>query len=244
MKKLLASFMTFCLLGLNSLPSLAACCYSQQQSTCPECSISTEHLDVTPKAPNNNVTITNYRKIICANNVLAVVFDCKFSSKRACAGDIINFTISQAVYTQEGTQILPPCTKIVAELTNVQQPKWFNKNARVSLVFKCIILPDGRVMPICAKPFTKDCKLKEGPWMTTGKIFLSTITFGIIGTGAGVGFGFIPSPTKIGVGLAAGIPTGLGVGLLTALISKGLTYKAKAGEQIYIILLNDASICN
>jgi len=238
MKKFLAILMIYCLLGLNALPTLAACC------PCPECAISTEHLEITPKAPVNTVTVTNYRKIICANNVLAVVFDCKFSSKRACAGDIVNFTIPQALYTTEGTQILPPCTKIVAELTNVQQPKWFNKNARVSLIFKCIILPDGRVMPICAKPFTKDGKLKEGPWMTAGKIVLSTVTFGILGAGAGVGFGFIPSPTRIGTGLAAGIPTGCGVGLLTALISKGLTYKARAGEQIFIILLNDANICN
>ena len=84
----------------------------------------------------------------------------------------------------------------------------------------------------------------EGPWMTAGKIILCTLTLGIIGTGAGVGFGFIPSPSRIGVGLAAGIPAGAGIGLLSALISKGLLYKAKAGEQIYIIFTQDASICN
>ncbi len=69
--------------------------------------------------------------------------------------------------------------------------------------------------------------------MTTGKIVLSTVTFGIIGAGAGVGFGFIPSPTKIGVGLAAGIPAGCGVGLLTALISKACTTKQKLVSKFY-----------
>lgn len=240
MKKFITAFLTFCLLSLNIAPVLANNC----NCCCPEQTLCIEHLDVTPKAPNDSVTITNYRKIICANNVIAVLFECKFNSKCARAGDVINFTLPQALYTREGTMILPQCTKIVAELINVQQPKWFNKNARVSLVFKCVVLPDGRVMPINARPFTKDCKLKEGPWMTTGKIVLSTLTFGIIGTGAGIGFGFIPSPTKLGVGLAAGIPTGLGVGLLTALISKGLQYKAKCGEQIFIIFCNDASIYN
>lgn len=238
MKNFLASFLTFCLLGIN-LPALAVpSCPTQEQKLCQE------HLDIHKKAPANTVTITNYRKIICANNVIAIKFDCKFCSKKACAGEVINFTIPEALYTKEGTQILPACTKIVAEITKVQHPKWFNKNARVRLAFKWIILPDGRVMPICAVPFTKDGTLKEGPWMTTGKIVLSTVTLGIIGAGAGVGFGFIPSPTKIGVGLAAGIPAGCGVGLLTALISKGLQYKAKAGEQIYIIFTSDASICN
>lgn len=240
MKKFLASILTFCLLSINTLPSLAAGC----SCPCQEQILCQEHLNVTKKACVNTVTITNYRKIICKDNVLAVAFDCNFCSKRACAGDVINFTIPEALYTQEGTLILPKCTKIIAEVIKVQRPKWFNKNARVSLIFKCILLPDGRVMPICAKPFTKDGTLKEGPWMTTGKIVLSTVTLGIIGAGVGAGFGFIPSPTKIGVGLAAGIPAGAGLGLLTALISKGLQYKAKAGEQVLIILMDDASICN
>lgn len=239
MKKFLASLMVFCLLGVNASAFAAACCCQ-----CPEQILCKEHLCINKKAPNNTVIITNYRKIICANNVLAVVFECCFNSKKACAGDVVNFVIPESIYTEEGTLIIPACTKVVAEIVKVQRPKWFNKNARVSLIFRCLILPDGRVMQICARPFTNDCTLKEGPWMTTGKIVLSTLTFGIIGAGAGVGFGFIPSPTRIGVGLAAGIPTGLGVGLLTALISKGLQYKAKAGEQIFIILMNDASICN
>jgi hypothetical protein len=240
MKKFLVGFMLFCLISINISPVFADSC----SCSCPEKVLCQEHLDVCKNAPANTVTITNYRKIICANNVLEVIFDCRFYSKKSCAGDVINFTIPEALYTKEGTMILPKCTKIVAEITKVQHPKWFNKNARVRLAFKCVVLPDGRVMPICAQPFTKDGTLKEGPWMTTGKIVLCTLTFGIIGTGAGVGFGFIPSPTKIGVGLAAGIPAGCGVGLLTALISKGLQYKAKAGEHVFIILTNDASIYN
>lgn len=240
MKRILASSIVFCLLGMNFLPAFAAGCDCQ----CQEKILSQEHLCINKKAPVNTVTITNYRKIICAKNVLAVAFECKFYSKKACAGNTVNFLIPESIYTEEGTMIIPACTKIIAEITKVQRPKWFNKNARVSMIFKCLVLPDGRVMPICAKPFTKDSTLKEGPWMTAGKIVLSTVTFGILGAGAGVGFGFIPSPTKIGVGLAAGIPTGCGVGLLTALISKGLQYNAKAGEQIFIIFTDDASIYN
>lgn len=242
MKKIVSSFLSFYLLVLNILPVAAAC---PCQCQCPrEQVLGTEHLCVNNKAPVNTVTITNYRRIICAKNVLAVVFDTCFSSKCAKAGDTINFLIPENLYTQEGTLVLPANTRLVAEIIQLQRPKWFNKNARVTLLFRCIVLPDCRVLPLCARPFTKDCTLKEGPWMTTGKIVLSTVTFGIIGAGVGAGFGFIPSPTQIGVGLAAGIPTGLGVGLLGALVTKGLQYKAKCGEQIFIILTEDASILN
>lgn len=242
MKKLLTAFMIFCLLSINVMSYAATCCCPC--CPCPERILCQEHLDINKKAPVNTVIITNYRKIICANNVIAVAFECKFSSQCACAGNVINFTIPESIYTEEGTLVIPACTKVVAEIIKVQRPKWFNKNARVNLIFRCLVLPDGRVMPICAKPFTKDCVLIEGPWMTAGKIVLSTLTFGILGAGAGVGFSFISHPARIGTGLAIGIPVGLGVGLATALITKGLQYKAKAGEQIFIIFTNDASICN
>lgn len=210
----------------------------------PETTIAVEHLNVSDKAPVNTVTITNYRKIICEKNLLAIAYECPFNSKCARTGDIIKFVIPENLYTCEGTLIFPACTKIVAEVIRLDRPKWFNKNARVGLKFQCIILPDGRVMPICAKPFTKDCLLKEGPWMTAGKIFLSTVTFGILGAGTGVGFGFIPSPTRLWTGLAIGIPVGAGVGLLSALVTKGLQYKTKCGEQILIIITQDTSVYN
>jgi len=253
MKKFLAGLMTFCLVGMNALPVFAAkeilvsncgcpaptCCYCPQERV-----LCKEHFNINKKAPVNTVTITNYRKIICANNVIATVFECPFCSKSACAGDVVKFVIPENIYTAEGTLVIPACTKLIAEVTCVQKPKWFNKNARVALHFRCMVLPDGRVLQICAKPFTKNGLLIEGPWMTTGKIVLSTVTFGIIGAGAGIGFGFIPSPTQLGVGLAAGIPAGCGVGLISALVTKGLQYKAKAGEQLYVILATDTSICN
>jgi len=234
-------------MGINLLPAYADQQYTQNSCPMPcvqEQILRKEHLCVSKKAPVNTVTITNYRKIICKDNVLAVAFECKFLSKCARCGDAVKFVIPQNVYTNEGTCILPAGTRLMAEVTSLQQPKWFNKNARVGLEFRCFMLPDGRVMPIAAQPFTKNGKLMEGPWMTTGKIVLSTVTLGIVGTGAGIGFGFIPSPTRIGTGLAAGIPAGCGLGLITALVTKGLNYNAKACEEILIILNCDTSVYN
>ena len=78
--------------------------------------------------------------------------------------------------------------------------------------------------------------------MTAGKLALCTVTGGAVGTGAGVGFAFIPSPAKIGTGVAIGAPVGAAVGLVTGLVTPGLNYHAKAGEEVYVILVDDAAV--
>lgn len=78
--------------------------------------------------------------------------------------------------------------------------------------------------------------------MTAGKLLLYTAGGTAVGTGAGVGFAFIPSPAKIGTGVAIGTPIGAAVGLVTGLVTPGLKYHAKSGEEIYVILLEDAAV--
>ena len=103
-------------------------------------------------------------------------------------------------------------------------------------------MPNGKTVDLNAKPFYKDYALKEGPWMTAGKLALYTVGGTAVGTGAGVGLAFIPSPHKIGTGIAIGAPVGAAVGLVTGLITPGLNYVAHEGEEIQVILLDDASI--
>ena len=233
LKRLLSLFTVVSIIGLNTIPVLAESC---------EKTVAVEHLDVHKKAPCNVVTITNLRKTVEKGNVLQFVFDEKFFSKCAQAGQMVHFVVPQALYTQEGTLILPCGTKIVAEVTNIEKPKWFNKNARVFLHLDRVIFPNGSQYKLVAKPFYKNYELKEGPWMTAGKVLLSTATLGAIGTGAGVGFAFIPEPVKVGTGVAIGLPVGAGIGLVTGLVTPGLNYNAKEGEEIYVILLEDASV--
>ena len=234
LKKMLSILFTLSILSINSVPVLAQ---TAEQTK------AIEHMDVHKNAPCNVVTITNLRNVIEKGNVLQFVFDEKYFSKCSKAGEFVNFVVPQALYTREGTLLLPCGTKIVAEVINVEKPKWFNKNARVSLVFRKIVFPDNTCIDIKARPFTKDYKLKEGPWTTTGKLVLSTLTLGIVGAGAGVGFAFIPNPAEIGTGLAIGIPIGCGVGLVVGLITPGCHYKAKKGEAVYAILMDEVSIC-
>ena len=228
MKKFLT---LLCLISFAS-PALAETCNCQTQ----EYILREEHMFCEKKAPSNKVLITNLQNIICQGNVFEVQFNCKFWSDKASAGERVNFVVPEALYTQEGTLLLPSGSKVVATVIKIQKQKVFNKNARVFLKFECIVLPDGSAITLNAKPFTKDGSLKEGPWMTAGKIIGSALGLGIIGAGAGVGFSFIPNPERIGVGLAIGIPVGVTVGIITGLVTPGLKYHAKKCEKIKIIL--------
>ena len=233
-KKLLSTILLIGILSINT--SIA---YANGQCNC----YKIEHLDIHKKAPCNEVIIKDLQRIVKEGNVLEFSFNEQFYSKYSKAGDVVHFVVPEAIYTCEGTLILPAETKIVAEVTKIEKPKVFNKNARVSLIFRNIVFPDNSCINIKAKTFTKDYKLKENGWMTTGKLLLSTIGLGAVGAGAGVGFAFIPIPAKIGTGLAIGIPVGAGVGLVTGLITPGLHYRANCGERIYAILLEEFTVC-
>lgn len=180
--------------------------------------------------------------LVQEGNVIGVAFSEKFKSEAAQAGDAVYFVADKNIATDEGTIIFPEGTKFNGKILNIQDPKWFNKNARVYAQIESVTLPDGKTVELTAKPFYKNYALKEGPWMTAGKLALYTVTGGAVGIGAGVGFAFIPDPTKIGTGIAIGAPVGAGVGLATGLITKGLNYHAKDGEVINVILLKDAKV--
>jgi hypothetical protein len=236
-KQLLSGILLTSLLTVNILPIMA--------NNCDSC-CRLEHLDVHKEAPCNEVVINNLQRTVKEGNVLEFAFNDSFYSKCQKAGDVVHFVVAESIYTCEGTLVLPANTKVIAEVTKIEKPKIFNKNARVSLAFRKILFCDGTCIDIKARPFTDDCKLKEGPWMTAGKLLLSTIGLGAIGAGAGVGFAFIPNPAKIGTGLAIGIPVGAGVGLITGLVSPGLHYRAKCGERVFAVLLEEFTIyeCN
>ena len=204
--------------------------------------LGTEHLNAVKKAPSDEVVITNKRNVIKEGNAMYVAFDEKFKSEVASEGDSIAFVANEDIATEEGTTLFPAGTKFYGNVISITDPKWFNKNARVYAQITKAVLPSGQVVSMNAKPFYKNYELKEGPWMTAGKLALCTVTGGAVGTGAGVGLAFIPSPDKIGTGIAIGAPVGAAVGLATGLITKGLNYHAKAGEEIKVIMLNDVSI--
>ena len=204
--------------------------------------LGTEHLSVTKKAPCNEVVVTNVRNIVKEGNVLEVAFSEQFKSKLHAAGDAVTFTNPEDIVTDEGTLLFPAGSVFYGNVLEIKDPQWFNKNARAYVQINKVVTPCGKTVNLNAKPFYKDYALKEGPWMTAGKVALYTVGGAAVGTGAGVGFSFIPDPDKVGTGIAIGTPVGSAVGLVTGLVTPGLNYSAKQGEEIKVILLDDASI--
>ena len=115
MKKLIATLLLFTL-GLQSYANA----YSTQETI-----IRQEHLFRYKNAPNDKVVITNLRNIICQGNVFEITFDCKFWSEKAKAGDRVHFTAPEAIYTQEGTLLIPACSKLVATVIKIEKPVFF-----------------------------------------------------------------------------------------------------------------------
>ena len=239
MERLLAIFFSLYLAFFIPLYTFA------QDSSC-DCDyieeevLSTENLAKTSsKAASSSVSETENYYIICKGNVIKIAFECKFLSECAKEGDEIYFYVPKDIMTECGTIVIPMGSRFCGHIRGIYPQKKFNKNARVYLNLTTLALPDGTELEVKAKPFGKDFSLVENGWMTAGKIAGSTVGLGAIGTGTGVGLAFIPKPHKIAIGAGTGVAIGCFIGLVTGLVTPGLKYHAKQGEEIKIILCDD-----
>lgn len=253
MKKLLTKFLLFIFISIA--PTVLAqdvienecnnqCTQSSEYQECNECVKSTEAMaNPNPKAPCSIINSTENFYIIAKGNVIKVAFECKFKSECVKEGECIYFTVPRDITTECGTLILPMNSKFSGYIRGISSQKKFNKNARIYISLNKLTLPDGTELEVKAKPFSKDFSLVENGWMTAGKLTASTLGLGAIGTGAGAGLAFIPKPHKIAIGAAAiGLPVGAFIGLVTGLVTPGLKYHAKQGEEIKIIFCDDLCI--
>ncbi len=241
MKKLISLFLGLILTCYMPAITLAD---ESEDCNCNECITSTETIaNPNSKAPCSTINTTENYYIIAKGNVFKVAFAGKFLSECAKEGDCIYFYVPKDICTSCGTLVLPMGSKLVGYIRGISKQKKLNKNARVYISINKLILADNTELDIKAKPFTKDFSLVENGWMTAGKLAASTVGLGAIGTGAGAGLAFIPQPHKIAVGAAAiGLPVGCFIGLVTGLLTPGLKYHAKEGEEIYIILCDNLCI--
>ena len=232
MKKIFILFILFSFLICQNTV-MADCCYDEEI-------ISKDQMaNPNKKAPCACINSTENNYIICKGNVIKIAFQCKFWSDCVNEGEEVYFYVPKDITTCCGELILPMGSKISGYVRGITPQKKFNKNARVYISLNTLTLPDGTELDIKAKPFTKDFSLVENGWMTTGKIVANTVGLGAIGTGAGVGLAFIPRPHKIAIGAGTGVAVGCFLGLVTGLVTPGLKYHAKEGEEINVVLCDD-----
>ena len=229
-KKLLSIGILSAFIGL-SVPALA---YSESFDD-------VEHLKSTKDAKIDLVKITQTGNIIQKENYLEVVFAQNFNSKYYKTGDFVQFVFNSDVKTNEGTLLIPCNSSLIAQITEITEPKWFSRNAKVYMEFTHIVLPDSTNLPVALK-LAKNKKdyFQEGAKETTGKIAAYTLAIG--GTGAGLGAAIGVAAGHTITGLIIGGSIGGGVGLVTGVVSPGLHYKAKQGEKVILELQDNLKV--
>ena len=194
----------------------------------------TEHLNVHPGAPSNVVMVSDKRLIVDAGNVIKVAFASKFNSGDHKVGDQVHFYAKRDIATQEGTVVFPAGTKFLASIESLQDPRWLNKNARMTIAFSEATLPCGKVIQMRANAFDNQGVLVSNHWE---KPLLWTAGGALLGAGIGVAAG-VPNDETV-LGLAIGIPTGLAVGGGIGFLTPGVNFGASAGDEIFV-LINEA----
>lgn len=200
-----------------------------------------EHLQTTKNSKIDLVKVTPDGNIIQKENNLIVSFAQNFNSKYYKAGDFVQFTFDNDVRTQEGTLLIPCNSALIARINCIEEPKWFSRNAKVFLEFTHIVLPDATNIPVSLELANKEY-LKEGAKETAGKIAAYTLSIGAVGSGLGAAIGVAAGHTI--TGLIIGGSVGGGVGLVSGIVSPGLHYKAKQGEQIILELKDNLKLPN
>lgn len=194
-------------------------------------------------AAQNDVTITNQRRILLPGNIFSIKYNQDFASKASAVGDPVAFKLDYDLMTVQGTLMLPRDTELIGEVQTITDPKWFNKNARVFLEIKEIRTPDGKVIPTKAIVYNStEGYLMEGPGKTMAKVAGYAVGGMAVGAGAGVGIG--AGTKNWGTSLGVAIPVGAAIGVAGGLIAPGLNYKAHPGEKIYIEVRDETSIWN
>lgn len=192
----------------------------------------------------NDVNITNQRRILLPGNIFPIVFNQEFASKSAAAGDPVNFVLNYDLMTVQGTLMLPQGTQLIGEVQSVQDPQWMNKNAKVKVEIKEIRTPDGKVIPTKAIVYNStEGYLKE----SAGKTLAKVGGYALLGTAIGGGAVGVPigaGTDKWGTAMGISLPVGAAVGALGGLVTPGLNYKAHPGEKIYIEIREETSIWN
>ncbi len=227
---MLKKFVSLCI--MSGFLSASALCYQGQ----------IEHLEINKQQRNNLVNVTPYGSIIQRGNYLVVNFAQNFNSKYYKHGDYIQFTFDHDIMTSEGTMLIPKEASLVARISELQDPEWFSKNAKVFLEFISILMPDGEKVPVALSIAGKKRFLQKGARATAGKIAAYTLSIGAAGSGIGAAIGTAAGNTV--TGLIVGGSIGGGVGLVTGIVSPGLHYKAKQGQPLILRVSGNLAIPN
>lgn len=238
MKKVFSTLLLTSLLSFNMAAFADINLATEQAKSTPQPVI--EHLK-NGKGQIKTVRIFEDKAVLVKGNIIKIAFAQDFTTKGIKVGDKVNFVLKENLETKEGRIILPAGTQIIATAKEFEAAKSFNRNAKLLLEIGDLVLPNGQTGTISAQVNAKNGILKRSGWNIFAKI--SEWTVGLLGVGAGAGAAIAAGSGAVGVGcLAIGLPIGAGVGLITGVVTPGINYRAKAGKEISIVLVDDLDI--
>ncbi len=200
--------------------------------------IATEHLSQYKKADVNTVQITNLRKIVLAKNIIKASFKTRFNSNDSKIGDVVQFDIKKNIYTDEGTLAFPAGTVLVSEVNFINKQKMLNKSGEVGIVFKELILPEGKSVPFSAR-VVKSKGISTLSKSSVPKVAKFTTIGAGVGTVSGLAIGRMSDENNTGKGALMGLAIGAGTGLALGLITPGVPYKARPGDEVLVEITED-----
>jgi hypothetical protein len=189
----------------------------------------------------NEVKVRRLQASIVEGNVLQTVFASDFNSKKASLNDKVQLTITEDLYTKEGTFLIPAGSIFEGVVSELQDAKLFNRNAKVGLNINKLILPCGKTYDMSAVIATESGLIESGYNKNNFKRDLIT-TLGTTAFGAGFGTLVSIDSNETGSGSIIGASSGAAIGLLGAAVVPGFSIDCKKGDKIYIKLVKDLTV--
>lgn len=233
MKKIISTFLVLIIASAFPLCAKASTLEMYQG----EAPVRVEQLPYYKKAPTSLVEITNYRAVVKKSNYMPIVFLNDVNTKTLNCDEKLQFVLPNGLKTVEGTMLLPCNTIVLASVKELQRPKSFNRKAKLFLQFEQVLLPTDESLAMCAVPATEDCALSRTKWQAALKS--AGWVVGGYGVGAGLGAAIGAAASAAWTGCWMGMAIGGGLGVIAAVITPGLHYKAKKGDMIFIQLQDD-----
>jgi hypothetical protein len=188
----------------------------------------------------NEVKVKRLEASISEGNVLKTVFVSDFNTKKAAENGKIQLTITEDLYTKEGTFLIPAGSIFEGSISTLQGAKLYNRNAKVGFNIYQLILPSGKTYDISAK-IASPSGLLEQDYNRRNFKRDAIVTLGTAGFGAAVG-ALAGLDNHSGMGSIIGVSSGFGIGALGAAIVPGYPLEFKKGDKVFIKLVKDITI--
>lgn len=233
MKKIIALFLCSILIFVNSNVVFPK---NTEKDKRENSALNVEEQDSNLLDPSNPSLLKGHISKVPTGTKLKIIIETPIDEITSMVGDEIKARISEDILV-EGSVIVPAGSNVIGEISETNSAKRLHKAGSIRILFKSLITPDGREVPIVASILSHSglIKGKYGP----KSVLLSSATV-VTPIAAGLGAGLAADGSALGAGVGATIGALLGLGLFA--FQRGNMVDIKAGDELNIELTEEALI--